>query len=55
MSGLFEPGFPGLMKFLYMHDQLLEQMLPRLYYHFVRAPPPRARACAGRVLTLRRH
>eukprot|EP01094_Clydonella_sp_ATCC50884_P027292 TRINITY_DN7794_c0_g1_i1.p1 TRINITY_DN7794_c0_g1~~TRINITY_DN7794_c0_g1_i1.p1 ORF type:complete len:449 (+),score=199.62 TRINITY_DN7794_c0_g1_i1:50-1396(+) len=34
MSGLFEPGFPGLMKFFFMHDHLFEQIMPNLFMHF---------------------
>ena len=39
MSGLFERGFPSLMKFFFIHDQLFEQIMPRMYMHFVRSQP----------------
>eukprot|EP01104_Vermistella_antarctica_P009152 TRINITY_DN2332_c1_g2_i1.p1 TRINITY_DN2332_c1_g2~~TRINITY_DN2332_c1_g2_i1.p1 ORF type:complete len:552 (+),score=153.89 TRINITY_DN2332_c1_g2_i1:307-1962(+) len=34
MRGLFEPGFPLMHKFFYIHDGLIDQCLPRVAQHF---------------------
>eukprot|EP01095_Lingulamoeba_sp_RSL-Kostka_P006354 TRINITY_DN1991_c0_g1_i1.p1 TRINITY_DN1991_c0_g1~~TRINITY_DN1991_c0_g1_i1.p1 ORF type:complete len:181 (+),score=29.09 TRINITY_DN1991_c0_g1_i1:369-911(+) len=34
MSGLFEPGFPNLLRCFYVHDHLLQSCLPKLHSHF---------------------
>lgn len=36
ISGLYEPGFPGLVDCFYLHEQLFHSCVPRLAAHFVR-------------------